>query len=160
MPLCICRKDKKVYVPYNLCFSIVPTSFEDDVIIFFLPQSKGPVHITPTDVQEKYLSLIREFFDKGKAWQTGFQLKGQIIKKNGFVSSVVESLLYESHVMRKPVLCNVQTLPNNKDTPLCSLINIFIVRCLGRIIKALLWKSGGYTGFALVLASFCDSVIL
>ena len=29
-------------------------------------QSKGPVHITPTDVQEKYLSLIREFFDKGK----------------------------------------------------------------------------------------------
>ena len=37
--------------------------------LILILQSKGPVHITPTDVQEKYLSLIREFFDKGRISQ-------------------------------------------------------------------------------------------
>ena len=36
------------------------------VVGFLYFQSKGPFHITPTDIQEKYLSLIREFFNKGK----------------------------------------------------------------------------------------------
>ena len=61
---------QKVNVPFKcncvfFCMLKLPVSFL---------QSKGPVHITPTDVQEKYLSLIREFFDKGKISELQIQL--------------------------------------------------------------------------------------
>lgn len=61
--------------------------------------SKGPLHITPTDVQENYLSLIRGFFDKGlpdlvtKVQEAVLKETGSLTLKERLSLGNVESVL-------------------------------------------------------------------
>lgn len=85
--------------------------------------SKGPVHVTPTDVQEKYLSLIREFFDKGlpklvtRVQEAVVKETGSLPLKEKLCIGNMEAIL--KHIRERIENGGESTLRELKTLPLC-----------------------------------------